>query len=235
MPSEEGGAGGSEIVKLCLGCARRCAALALPGRTREGARPRGARAPPPPSRVLVGARVPRRHQRGAPGGRPGLPARTRRLPGALRGAGRGRGRGRGGRREGPRLLQPRAAVRLHVTATQNRARPRSGILRVWEVSASSVPTAGAGGAPLTRGPVAAEELSSPPRDSEGMARPPRRGHVAAPELLVFPGGTTLVFLSEAAISILFWLIQALSGPRCGDRGWASALVSAWQWDRGCGV
>lgn len=44
MPSEEGGAGGSEIVKLCLGCARRCAALALPGRTREGARPRGARA-----------------------------------------------------------------------------------------------------------------------------------------------------------------------------------------------
>ncbi|XP_032341323.1 uncharacterized protein LOC116665535 [Camelus ferus] len=134
-----------------------------------------------------------------------------------RGAGRGRRRGRGGRREGPRQLQSRAAVRLHVTATQNRARPPSGILRVWEVSASSVPTIGAGGAPLTRGPVAAEELSSPPRDSERMARPPRRGHVAAPELLVSPAGTTLVFLSEAAISILFWLIQALSGPRCGDR------------------
>lgn len=31
MPSEEGGARGSEIVKLCLGCARRRAALAFPG------------------------------------------------------------------------------------------------------------------------------------------------------------------------------------------------------------
>ncbi|XP_064342500.1 uncharacterized protein LOC116154501 [Camelus dromedarius] len=124
-----------------------------------------------------GARSPWAHEGGARCARrpPGAPCAHAAPPRSsagrrARGAGRGRRRGRGGRQEGPRQLQPRAAVRLHVTATQNRARPPSGILRVWEVSASSVPTIGAGGSPLTRGPVAAEELSSPPRDSERMAR-----------------------------------------------------------------
>nr|XP_031312635.1 uncharacterized protein LOC116154501 [Camelus dromedarius] len=163
---------GAEIVSSVSGVragARRSLSLGARGRgASPSARARAAAVP-----RVVGARVPRRHQRGAPGGRPGV-LRDAAPPGAwgrrARGGGARRRRGRGGRRqEGPRQLQPRA-VRLHVTATQNRARPPSGILRVWEVSASSVPTIGAGGSPLTRGPVAAEELSSPPRDSERMAR-----------------------------------------------------------------
>lgn len=52
------GARGNEIVKLCLGCARRRAAHALPGaRAREGGvRVPGVRARAPVSRVLVRAR-----------------------------------------------------------------------------------------------------------------------------------------------------------------------------------
>lgn len=78
MPSEDGGA----IVKLCLACARRRAALALPGaRAREGgARPRGARARVPASRVLAGARVPERPAPApscTPGGGPEAPSALR--------------------------------------------------------------------------------------------------------------------------------------------------------------
>lgn len=66
-------------------------------------------------------------RRGEKGGRPGGRAGERRAGGGLRGA------------------PARAAVSLHVTATQNQARPESSIFCVWEVFASSVPTAGAGG------------------------------------------------------------------------------------------
>lgn len=161
------GARGSEIVKLCLGCARRRAALALPGAcAREGVRvPGGARARRAPvSRVLVrraprasaGAVRPAAGQRLDERGAPAVPSRS----GASRGRGRvcvreeeGSGGVRkeggpaGGRERGGGLLgaPARAAVSLHVTATQNQARPESSIFCVWEVFASSVPTAGAGG------------------------------------------------------------------------------------------
>lgn len=124
------GARGSEIVKLCLGCARRRAALALPGaRAREGVRARA-----PVSRVLVRARVPgRRAPRASPRavrqaaglrlderGAPAVPSRSS----ASRGRGRvcvreeegsggvrkeggpAGGRERGGREGGSSVLQP---------------------------------------------------------------------------------------------------------------------------------
>ncbi|XP_033073451.1 uncharacterized protein LOC117087422 [Trachypithecus francoisi] len=58
MPSEEGGARGSEIVKLCLGCARRRAVLALPWAHALGLRVSRERVSAAASRVLVCARVP---------------------------------------------------------------------------------------------------------------------------------------------------------------------------------
>ncbi|XP_022446192.1 uncharacterized protein LOC111183290 [Delphinapterus leucas] len=166
-------------------CARR-AALALPGRAREGARGPEARAGP---RVLVGARM----QRGAPGGRLGSAsaARLRRLAELRLGPGGAR-RERSGRAGGGAPV--RAAVRLHVTAAPSPARPGSGAFCAWE-----------------RRPVAA--LISAPGFG-GMDCPPRRGQVSASELLAFPGGTILVFLSEAAINILLALADS------GDRGWA---------------
>ncbi|XP_021792489.1 uncharacterized protein LOC103883767 [Papio anubis] len=58
MPSEEGGARGSEIVKLCLGCARRRAVLAFPWARARGLRVSRERVSAAASRVLVCARVP---------------------------------------------------------------------------------------------------------------------------------------------------------------------------------
>ncbi|XP_055247464.1 uncharacterized protein [Gorilla gorilla gorilla] len=58
MPSEEGGARGSEIVKLCLGCARRRAVLALPWARARRVRVSRERVRAAASRVLVCARVP---------------------------------------------------------------------------------------------------------------------------------------------------------------------------------
>lgn len=166
-------------------------------------------------------------------------------------------------------------MRLHVTATQNRARPESGVFGVWEVLATSVPTAGAGDDPLS------EKLSGRPGkggadDGEAtlacwevnagldlsvsartcrwrravISAPGFRGVQrtwastaegaqlsAGPAVCVSPGGTILVLLSEAAINILFVLARY---RLCPDRDAATevghlALLSAWQWDRGCGV
>lgn len=50
-------------------------------------------------------------------------------------------------------------MRLHVTATQNQARPESGIFCVWEGFATSVPTVGAGDDPLS------EQLSGRPGEA----------------------------------------------------------------------
>lgn len=180
MPSEDGGA----IVKLGLACARRRAALALPGARAQGG---GVRVPGAHARARAGLpRARRRARPRAPRAGTELYARRRargseraapplRLPelrllnaragvceresersggeGEEGGGGQRGGRGggaAGGREGGLRGASARAAVRLHVTATQNQARPESGVFCVWAVLATSVPTAGGWRRPTVR-------------------------------------------------------------------------------------
>lgn len=168
MPSEEGGAGGREIVKLCIGCAR--GARSPRAREGGGARSRGAlRAPRARGRARP-ARCARRP--------PGAP-RAQRGRGASRSsAWRGRGRGAeraaalGGRTRGRQRgweSLARATELQHVTTAPNPARPGSCAFCVWEVCASSVPTAGAGG----------------DRPSEKL--PERRGQGGAEDGRLIPG------------------------------------------------
>lgn len=142
MPREEGGARGSEIVKLCLGCARRRAALALPGaraRERGGARPRArARASP----VRIGARVAERRALGA---------RTRRSRGA----------------DGPRLHAGSAAAapsRSSASRGRGRVCARESERSGW-VGAARGPAGGGGGAARSssqgRGALARHGYSKP--------------------------------------------------------------------------
>lgn len=128
----EGGARGREIVKLCVGRARRRAALALPGAAREGGprvppRAPAALRPPPHARDLGRAR---HRWSAAPGLESGVPR------------GRAGERGRGGRERTPRgSTRAELAPRYSNPSTSGtRSFPASG-----RFLASSVPTAGAGG------------------------------------------------------------------------------------------